>query len=51
MIEDLKAEVVLLKTKHQSVTGKLEVENQLLKSDYNNRLKKIEEMLNVRAKK
>jgi trimeric autotransporter adhesin len=51
MIEKLKAEVALLKTQHQSVTGKLETENQLLKSDYDNRLKKIEEMLNVKAQK
>ncbi|MDZ7649048.1 MAG: hypothetical protein U5K54_18815 [Cytophagales bacterium] len=51
MIEKLKAEVTLLKIQHQSVTGKFKTENQLLKSDYDNRLKKIEEMLNVKAQK
>jgi len=51
MIEKLKAEIAHLKTQHQSVTGKLETENQLLKSDHDNRLKKIEEMLNVKAQK
>jgi trimeric autotransporter adhesin len=51
IIENLKAEVELLKTQCHSVVGKLEMENGLLKSDYNNRLKKLEEMLNVKAQK
>lgn len=51
IIENLKAEVELLTTQHLSLVGKLEMENILLKSDYNNRLKKIEELLNVKAQK
>ncbi len=51
IIENLKSEVELLKAQHLSVVGKLEMENGLLKSDYNNRLKKLEEILSVKAQK
>lgn len=51
IIENLKSEVELLKAQHLSGVGRLEMENSLLKSDYNNRLKKLEEMLSVKAQK
>jgi trimeric autotransporter adhesin len=51
IIENLKAEVELLKQQQMSVASKLELENSFLKSDYNSRLKKLEEMLNVKAQK
>jgi Chaperone of endosialidase/Collagen triple helix repeat (20 copies) len=51
LIEKLKAEVELLKKQQMSAASKLEIENSFLKSDYNIRLKKLEDMLSAKAQK